>query len=160
MKINFLWFKLMLKNKMMKTIKKQTIFTLSIFVAILVGCTNKNDDSLTTDSTNGTITQGTWKIGYFNDSGSDETNKFNGYSFTFGSNGTISAINGSVTQTETWSTGNDDSQLKLYLTFSDVSPFNEISDDWHVLEQTSSSIKLEDVSGGNGGTDYLNFSKI
>jgi major membrane immunogen (membrane-anchored lipoprotein) len=144
----------------MKTIKKQTILTLSVFVAILIGCTNKNDDSLSTDKTNGTITQGNWKVEYFNDSGSDETYKFNGYTFTFGSNGTLTATNGSVTQTGTWSTGNDDSQVKLYLTFSGASPFDEITDDWHVTEQSSSIIKLEDVSGGNGGTDYLNFSKI
>lgn len=58
-----------------------------------------------------------------------------------------------------WSTGSDDSQSKLYLTFT-AAPFNELNDDWHIVQQTSSMIQLEDVSGGNGGTDYLTFEKI
>ena len=144
----------------MKTLKKQTILTLLVMLAMMIGCTNKNDDSVTPDNTSGTINQGSWKVTYFNDSGKDETNKFNGYTFTFADNGTITATNGSITETGTWSTGNDDSQVKLYITFTGMSPFDEISDDWHVIEQGSSVIKLEDVSGGNGGTDYLNFSKI
>jgi len=144
----------------MKTLKKQTILTLGVMLAMIIGCTNKNDDSVTPDNTRGTINQGNWKVTYFNDSGKDETNKFNGYTFTFADNGTITATNGSITETGTWSTGNDDSQVKLYITFTGMSPFDEISDDWHVIEQGSSLIKLEDVSGGNGGTDYLNFSKI
>ena len=144
----------------MKTLKKQTILTLLVMLAMMIGCTNKNDDSVTPDNTSGTINQGSWKVTYFNDSGKDETNKFNGYTFTFADNGTITATNGSITETGTWSTGNDDSQVKLYITFTGMSPFDEISDDWHVIEQGSSLIKLEDVSGGNGGTDYLNFSKI
>ena len=144
----------------MKTLKKQTILTLLVMLAMMIGCTNKNDDSVTPDNTSGTINQGSWKVTYFNDSGKDETNKFNGYTFTFADNGTITATNGSITEIGTWSTGNDDSQVKLYITFTGMSPFDEISDDWHVIEQGSSLIKLEDVSGGNGGTDYLNFSKI
>jgi hypothetical protein len=144
----------------MKTLKKQSILTLWVMLAMMIGCTNKNDDSVTPDNTSGTINQGNWKVTYFNDSGKDETNKFNGYTFTFSSNGTITATNGSITETGTWSTGNDDSQVKLYITFMGISPFAEITDDWHVIEQGSSVIKLEDVSGGNGGTDYLNFSKI
>ncbi len=144
----------------MKTLKKLTTLTLSVMLAMMIGCTNKNDDSVTPDNISGTINQGNWKVTYFNDSGKDETNKFNGYTFTFADNGTITATNGSITETGTWSTGNDDSQVKLYITFTGMSPFDEISDDWHVIEQGSSVIKLEDVSGGNGGTDYLNFSKI
>ncbi len=144
----------------MRTINKQSILTFLVMLAIMIGCTNKSDDSVSPDNTSGTITQGTWKVEYFNDSGKDETYKFNGYTFNFGSNGTITATNGSITETGTWSTGNDDSQVKLYITFTGMSPFDEITDDWHVIEQRSSVIKLEDVSGGNGGTDYLNFSKI
>jgi hypothetical protein len=59
----------------------------------------------------------------------------------------------------TWSTGSDDSQKKLYLTFNSPPDFNELSDDWHILEETSTKIRLEDVSGGNGGTDLLTFEK-
>lgn len=144
----------------MKTINKQSILILSVIALAILGCTNKNDDSVTPDSTRSNIIQGNWKVAYFNDSGKDETHKFNGYTFVFGSNGTITASNGSNTQTGTWNTGNDGSTVKLYLTFGNVSPFDELTDDWHVIEQSSTIIKLRDVSGGNGGTDYLTFEKI
>ena len=36
---------------------------------------------------------------------------------------------------------------------------DELNSDWHIIEQNSNTIKLEDVSGGNGGTDYLTFIK-
>ena len=61
--------------------------------------------------------------------------------------------------TGTWSTGTDDSQVKLVLAFSTPAQFADISDDWHVTERTDTKITLQDVSGGNGGTDYLTFEK-
>jgi hypothetical protein len=51
-------------------------------------------------------------------------------------------------------------QKKLILNFASPADFTEISDDWHILQETSSKIQLEDVSGGNGGTDLLTFEKI
>ena len=45
------------------------------------------------------------------------------------------------------------------LNFSTPVSFIEISDDWNVIERTDTKIKLQDISGGNGGTDYLTFEK-
>ena len=36
---------------------------------------------------------------------------------------------------------------------------DELEDDWEVIEYSSTQIRLKDVSGGNGGTDYLYLSK-
>ena len=36
----------------------------------------------------------------------------------------------------------------------------KLSDDWDILEYTSGRIRLIDVSGGDGSTDYLTFEKI
>jgi hypothetical protein len=123
-------------------------------------CEKEDDSSPSSSNDVSNIVQsGTWKVTYYNDSGNDETSYFSGYSFTFNSNGSVSATNNSSTVSGTWTNGTDDSQSKLYLTFSS-SPFDELSDDWHITEQSSVKIKLEDVSGGNGGTDYLTFEKF
>ncbi|MBK9319141.1 MAG: hypothetical protein IPM91_10180 [Bacteroidetes bacterium] len=107
------------------------------------------------------MTQGKWRVTLYNDSGNDETNHFSGYEFTFSSGGSVTASkSGAATVTGTWSTSVDDSQNKLYLTFTTNNDFIEITDDWHILQQTSAKIQLEDVSGGNGGTDLLTFEKI
>jgi hypothetical protein len=47
----------------------------------------------------------------------------------------------------------------LFLSFTTPANFAEISDDWQVTERTAARIKLQDLSGGNGGTDYLIFEK-
>ncbi|MBL7923148.1 MAG: hypothetical protein JNL88_03020 [Bacteroidia bacterium] len=105
------------------------------------------------------MTQGQWQVTHFSENGIDETTKFDGYVFRFSSNGTVTATRSATVVSGTWSTGNDDSQLKLVLNFS-TGNFTEISDDWHILNQTTAKIRLEDVSGGNGGTDLLTFEKV
>jgi hypothetical protein len=127
------------------------------FAATIASC--KNDDNNSSPSTSSIITQGSWRVTLYSDSGNNETSHFAGYAFTFNSNGTVTAVNSGTTVTGTYSDGNDDSQAKLVLTFSSPPDFQDISDDWHVIQKSSSKIELEDVSGGNGGTDLLTFEK-
>ena len=58
---------------------------------------NLNDNSAEITQIKTTAQSGTWQITSFIDSGIDETNHFTGYSFTFNSNGTLTATNGSNT---------------------------------------------------------------
>ena len=133
-------------------------YLLAFGLFILVGFSSCKKDDSTTPSTSGMI-QGLWKVTSYIDSGNNETNHYTGYSFEFKSGGVVTATKSGSTISGTWSTGSDDSQSKLYLTFS-TAPFIELNDDWHIMQQTSAIIKLEDVSGGNGGTDNLTFEKI
>lgn len=149
--------------------KKYLIVSLTAFT-LLVSCTKENVTSaaagsngtspaaLSVAAVNSTVATGTWRVTSFIDNG-DETYKFAGYAFSFGANGVVTAVKAGSTISGTWSTGNDDSQVKLYLNFSAPANFAEISDDWHVTERTETKIRLIDVSGGNGGTDYLTFEK-
>ena len=109
---------------------------------------------------------GNWIITYFYDTDSDETNDFNGYSFTFASSGVLTATNGANTVTGTWSvtnsSSNDDSSddLDFNISFASPADFSELTDDWDIITYSSTKIELIDVSGGNGGTDYLTFEKL
>jgi hypothetical protein len=133
-----------------------SIFMLSIF--LMTSC--EKDDNPNAGSTNITniINQGNWRITLYNDSGTDELYHFTGYTFTF-SNGTITAVRNTTTVTGTYSTLFDDSKNKFLLNFGSTVPFDELNDDWHIIEETSTKIRLQDVSGGNGGTDLLTFEK-
>ena len=147
------------KNDTMKNFIKSTTLAIIMMVSIS-SC--KKDDSTSPNSSSSistTMQSGKWRITFYEDSGNNETNHFTGYSFQFNSNGTIVATNSGNSTNGTWSNGNDDSQTKLLLNFTST-PFDELSDDWHVIQQNSSIIKLEDVSGGGSGTDYLTFEKI
>jgi hypothetical protein len=139
----------------MKNIIK-TITLLLLVIATTSSC--KKDDS--PSLVDNTIQKGNWKITFFQDSGNDETSHFSGYEFIFNSGGSVTASNGNNSVSGTWTTGTDDSQSKLILNFGSTAPFDELNEDWHVLEETTTMIRCEHISGGNGGTDYLTFEKI
>ncbi|QBZ99125.1 hypothetical protein [Flavobacterium sangjuense] len=113
-----------------------------------------------------TATSGTWRVTSYVDSGNDETNHFTGYNFTFASGGVLTATNGTNTYTGTWSVTSDDSNddnpssdLDFNIGFTTPVDFADLTDDWDVVSHTATTISLIDVSGGNGGTDILVFTK-
>lgn len=146
--------------------KKLLSVSLAFSLFFLNACSNDNNDNNNNNNNNptpttvsNTLSSGTWRITYYWDTDHEETSNYSGYAFTFGSGNVLTAVNGASTVTGTWVTGLDDSQVKLILAFSTPASFAELSDDWHVTERTDTRIKLEDVSGGGGGTDYLTFEK-
>ena len=131
-----------------------------------MGCTDDDGPSNNTQNEIETdVQKGTWKITKFIDSDKDETNDFAGYDFTFLSSGVLRADNGATQYDGTWSitdsNSNDDSQddLDFNINFNLANDFEDLNDDWDIISRSSTKIELIDVSGGNGGTDYLTFEK-
>lgn len=113
-----------------------------------------------------TMSQGTWRVTLYQDSGTDETSHFTGYNFTFASANVLTATNGTNTYTGTWSVTNSDSNddnpnndLDFNIFFASPANFADLTDDWDIASRTATRIQLIDVSGGNGGNDYLTFEK-
>ncbi len=155
--------------------KTKTIFLSLFAVALLTVSCDSNDDPANTPADvnaaelQATAQQGQWRITYYFDSDKEETSDYAGYVFTFGGDGTISATNGTTEVTGTWSvtdssssddSPDDSSDVDFNLFFAAPPDFEELSDDWDILEYNASRIKLIDVSGGDGSTDYLTFEKI
>ena len=141
----------------------KSMFSITFMLALAMFACSKEDGPTPAETpaeVAGALRSGSWQITYFWDSDHEETQHFTGYEFTFGNEGILSASNGMVTVDGTWSTGSDDSRIQLIINFTSPAEFEELSDDWHVLDQTENKIRLEDVSGGNGGTDYLTFEKL
>lgn len=135
-----------------------------LFGILAIACNNNDDTTPSNQSKVENIAKsGTWRITYFYDTDKDETANFTGYNFTFGSS--LTATNGVNTHTGTWSisdsNSNDDSMddLDFNIAFTAPPDFQDLSDDWDIIEVTDTKIKLIDVSGGGGGTDYLTFEK-
>jgi hypothetical protein len=161
----------MIKKSSMKLFKKnQLVFVIAFMLSIIMAMSCTNNDIPNTNANNPTsviniVNNGTWRISYYYDTDQEETNNFNGYNFTFGANNVLTASNGTITNTGTWTVtdgnSNDDnlSDLDFNITFSTPAQFVEISDDWEIMEKSNTVIKLKDVSGGNGGIDYLTFTK-
>lgn len=158
---------LKIMSKTMKTKRLASIVVVVISLLFVVSCTNDDDNPINNIQTTveSNIQSGTWRITKFIDSGIDETNHFSDYNFTFNSSGVLNANNGTNNYDGTWSitdsNSNDDSQddLDFNINFNLTNDFEDLNDDWDFISQTSTKIELIDVSGGNGGTDYLTFEK-
>ncbi|NCT18878.1 MAG: hypothetical protein GW771_11660 [Flavobacteriia bacterium] len=107
------------------------------------------------------IIQGTWKITRFIEDGVNQTSNFNGFNFTFNTNGTVLATNGSTSINGTWSTNVSSSGTPKFVLNFNISngPFDEISEDWNIESVSSTLIDLKHVSGGDGSIDLLLFIK-
>ena len=153
----------------MKDIKKNQLW---IFLFVLsfgmISCSDNGDgdpDLPSLEQIEDIMISGNWRITKFIDSGKDETNHFSGYDFIFNGNGVLETSNGTNNYSGTWSildsNSSDDSpdDLDFNILFNLTNDFEDLNDDWDVLSVTSSKIELMDVSGGNGGTDFLTFEK-
>ena len=152
----------------MKSLILKLIFPVLFLSISLTACSG--DDEV--DSSNNSQLQietnviiDTWRITKFIDSGNDELNHFTNYNFTFLSNGIVTASNNINTYSGNWSVTKSNSSdnslndLDFNILFLSPPDFEELSDDWHFISQSNTKIELIDVSGGNGGTDYLTFEK-
>jgi hypothetical protein len=142
---------------------KTTYSLLTIAVLSLTSCKNK---TTVQEDIKSNTTVGTWKVTKYVDSGNDETIKFNGSTFTFSDGGTATVTDSKgFTTAGSWtihdSNSKDDTQddLHFVLSFPANSRAEELNDDWDFISQSNTKLELTDVSGGNGGTNYLTFEK-
>ena len=143
---------------------KLKMLLISIVLGTFITGCSKDDDTanstgITVAAVQNSLQAGTWRITYFWDTDHDETNNFSGYHFTFFTAGTIMAMNATEHIQGTWSAGTNDSKVKLNVAFTSPANFQDLTEDWHVTEHTSTRIKLQHISGGYGGTDFLTFEK-
>ncbi|OIQ28198.1 MAG: hypothetical protein BM564_10605 [Bacteroidetes bacterium MedPE-SWsnd-G2] len=147
-------------------------------ISLFLSCSSDDDGNSVNDlnqeiqNISSEVMQSNWVVTYFWDSDHEETNHFNGYTFNFNSNGSLVAQSGNNTYQGTWSVtndsnsnSNDDSSddsndIDFNIFFGSPSDFQELSDDWDIISHSATKIELRDVSGGNGGTDFLTFEKI
>lgn len=134
-------------------------------IASTVSCTSDDSSNNLQATVQSNVQAGTWRITKFIDSGVDETSDFSGYNFSFNSPNILTASNGVNNYQGNWSitrsNSNDDSpnDLDFIINFNLTNDFEDLNDDWDFISQSATKIELIDVSGGNGGTDYLTFEK-
>ena len=114
-------------------------------------------------------TDGTWIISSYIDDGDDETTDFSTFRLHFMESGVLHGTDllssSSSPYAGTWSitdsNSNDDSldDLDFNMNFNVGNKLDDLSDDWDIISYTDTEIKLIDVSGGGGGTDYLTLTK-
>lgn len=124
----------------------------------------KDDEKIRTQIENN-ITEGTWRITNFDDSGVDKKDNFDGFTFIFTEAGLLTATNGIITQAGTWSItdGDEDDDILDDLDFNinftaPLPEFEDLNDDWDIESQSVDKLNLIEV-GGITDTDLLTFQK-
>lgn len=153
------------KKKIIMKINNIFCFVLLIVVVSItfVSCTS-DDNKNTVDEISKSVKDGTWKIGYFYDSGKDETADYTGYNFTFGSNSVLIASKETNSYTGQWFVSKSTSDDDLFNTIFKVSIgpneiFQDLNRDWKLIENTGTFLKLKDDSHGESDIEYLTFEK-
>jgi hypothetical protein len=145
---------------------KTILLSLSL-LAVLGACSKWQSNQ---KQINNISTDGTWIVGSYIDDGDDETADFTTFRFTFLESGVLNATDllssnsnpyaGSWSITDSNSNDDDNlADLDFNINFSVNNKLDDLSDDWDIISYTDTEIKLIDVSGGNGGTDYLTLTK-
>jgi hypothetical protein len=145
---------------------KTTLLSLSL-IALLGACSKWQSNQ---KQINNISTDGTWIVSSYIDNGDDETADFTTFRFTFLESGVLNATDllssnsnpyvGSWSVTDSNSNDDDNlADLDFNINFNVSNQLDDLSDDWDIISYTDTEIKLIDVSGGNGGTDYLTLTK-
>lgn len=137
---------------------KTSIFSFLLVAVMLFAVSCSRNNNVSSDVAQ-TASSGTWRVTLFTDSGNDETVDFNGYSFTFGSGGTVIAVKNGVTKNGTWSVNNSSNKFNIDLGPKDVTnkPLVELTDDWKILSSTTTDIRLGDDNAASN--EFVTFTK-
>ncbi|MBL0145336.1 MAG: hypothetical protein IPP48_05865 [Chitinophagaceae bacterium] len=140
---------------MIHTLKTKTINLFAALALVTLFTTLQSSSCSNDDNVPGTTVgnvSGTWRVTLYWDK-KDETNKFVGYNFTFNTNGTIVASNGTSTISGSWS----ETSTKFNIDFGSDPVFSSITSNWLKEEKTTNSIKLKDDNPAQD--DKLQFIK-
>lgn len=129
-----------------------------ILTSWFAGC-SKDDSSDPSDPAYliNIVTQGTWRITYFMDAGTNKTTNYTGYDFIFTDSAVLLAQKATTHFTGLWSVLSQDGQLEMIISFTSPAAFIELGNTWHVTDATATKVILSAVV--SGGTDYLTFEQ-
>lgn len=121
----------------------------------LENCVTGNTGNLTLQSV---IVDGPWRVTYYFRNNIIQTAYFTGYNFTFNPNNTAVASGVGSPINGTWDILSNGNEKKIEFEFQG-NTLDRLSERWKVVEYTNTVVKLRLVGGGNGGNNYLYFTK-
>lgn len=140
----------------MKNLYSAKFLLLLLIISISIAHCAKKKEEIKKDLVIQLMTSGRWLVQNFSENSTDVSNEFINYEFQFFENGTVQAINGSVTTTGTWV--GDANALTIYSNF--VIGSNTIlrlNETWKITNNTLSLV--EAIPANPGRTAYLKLVK-
>ena len=153
--------------------KRVNLLAMCLLAAGFIACDDDTKDKVNGNATAvaNNLKSGTWTVTKFVEDAVDETDHFVDYDFSFGTDGVLTATDGTNTYTGTWAVYDDesedddiyDSDIDVVINFTEPVDFLDLNDDWDVYARTGTELQLVDVTGGdseeNAEVDFLTFQK-
>lgn len=139
------------------------IYVLLLLTTGLFLSCSKDDNSVIPDpaAVSASLTNaGQWRVTLYTKDSKDGTSDFTGYVFEFKSGNVLTASRSGVLLTGYWKTATDSGKTKLVIELPENDPLEELNEDWEVILQQADKIRMKHISGGNGTTDEVEFTKI
>jgi hypothetical protein len=105
------------------------------------------------------LKEGTWQVTNFTDDGENYTSEYNGFVFDFKENFTVTATKNEDVVNGSWAIIYDDGKLKLELDFGETTPFDELNNDWLVVEIENLRVEVNDLDDGGNEEGNLVFER-
>ena len=146
--------------------KKENMKNILILIALVIFASCSSEDSKEDqlgkfEGIKLILPQGEWKVGKFIKDEVDQTANFESFVFTFNKDGNVLAQNDLFSENGTWLYVKEtDLKENLVLTFGQIEPLDEISDDWQIVSIGASKIELIDKGSNPKDTKLLSFLKL
>jgi len=116
---------------------------LNLCLIASAGCTKKD---LRVSSVAEAVTNGTWRVTHFSERSNNETTDFDGYIFTFQTNGKVLVSKNGVIRQGNWSESSSSKKFFIDLGIKNDAnrPIGELSDHWVIVSKTDTKINLGD----------------
>ena len=128
----------------------------AVALTSIISCST-NDQTMNTNDI-----PGLYVVHFFKNDGVDQTSNYNGYTFNFATNGSLTATKQSVATPGTWSKFTDSGRDKLQITWMGggvPTVLLEIEEDWIIKSNSSGLLVLADTSGSSGKVKELHMQK-
>lgn len=116
-------------------------------MAVFTSCTKEDISDLTVNEAQGLV-PGDWKVTYYFDNSNGESSEFDGYTFSFADDGTVTASVSGSEFTGTWnvSSSDDDPNFdkEIEITISGNSALDDLDGKWLITEISESVMKFKD----------------
>ncbi len=140
----------------MKNLYSAKFVLILLIISISIAHCAKKKEEIKKDLVIQLMTSGRWLVQNFSENSTDVSSEFINYEFQFFENGTVQAINGSVTTTGTWV--GDANALTIYSNFLIGSnTILRLNETWKITNNTLSLV--EAIPANPGRTAYLKLVK-
>lgn len=134
------------------------VFCSLLFIRLFTACTREavspanNSSNNTAGAVSSNITNGTWVITSHTERGENKTSDYAGVEFSFSQGGGLT-VTGAAQTSGSWSVSGNLFNISL----GSQEPFRRLTDQWKVVEQSSSILRLDHVEAAQD--EHLTFSK-